>query len=236
MSLPSTTQDNITLCSGFYHDAEQSPAFVTPANPSPSIPCYAPCDCGALPCGEYLFDHRNGSQLTEWLVHKYIVSNTALGSSAISGLFIDDFWCSLMINSTDACTDPAPGPSEADNNSAVDMGLSNQTLLAISEGWLKNMEVIQQAIIDAGGYTWSLMPGQSNANAMPVIVNSTNCLGTLQNSSFYPSAYQNAPLLAGLSYNSTLNSFPFLQQQLAAFLLMRGPYAYIGWGEWGLSW
>jgi len=45
-----------------------------------------------------------------------------------------------------------------------------------------------------------------------------------------------APLLAGLSYNDSLKEFPFLVQQLVAFLLMRGPYAYIGYGEWGMVW
>ena len=48
--------------------------------------------------------------------------------------------------------------------------------------------------------------------------------------------YLNAPYLAGLSYNGTLNEFPTLMQQLAAFLLARGPYAYLGWGEWGMVW
>lgn len=233
---PCTTQNNVTQCSGYYHDQEQTPAFVTPRNPSPGIPCYEPCDCGTLPCGEYLFDHRNGSQLTEWLLKHYILSPTALGSDAISGLFIDDFWCSLDVNSTQDCNDPVPGPSEIDSNSQMDMGLTNRSVWEITTGWLHNMERIQEAIVETKCYTWSLIPGQANANAMPVIVNSTTCLGTLRNASQAPEVYQQAPLIAGLSYNSTLEIFPWLQQQLAAFLLMRGPYAYIGWGEWGMWW
>lgn len=233
---PCTTQNNATLCSGYYHDQEQTPTFVSPLNPAPGIPCYAPCDCGALPCGEYLFDHRNGSQLTNWLIENYILSDSALGSPAVSGLFIDDFWCSLHMNTTDECNDPVAGPSEIDPYSQTDMGLSNHSVSDITQGWLHNMERVQEAILSAKGYTWSLIPGQANANAQPVIVNATNCAATLRNATLAPEVYQSAPLIAGLSYNSTTSAFPWLSQQLAAFLLMRGPYAYIGWGEWGMWW
>lgn len=233
---PCTTQGNVTQCSGYYHDQEQTPEYVTPRNPNPGIPCYAPCDCGALPCGEYLWDYRNGSQLTEWLVKNFILSDTALASPAVSGVFIDDFWCSLRDNSTTECNDPVPGPSEIDPNSQLDMGLSNESLWEITENWLKTMELAQEAILAAGGYTWSLIPGQANANAMPVIINATTCTGALRNFTLDPSATQEAPLIYGISYNSTLQTFPWLLQQLAGFLLMRGPYAYIGWGEWGMWW
>jgi hypothetical protein len=233
---PCTTQANTTLCSGYYHDQEQTPEYVTPQNPSPSIPCIAPCDCGTLPCGEYLFDYRNGSQLTNWLLENYIMSATALGSKAVSGLFIDDFWCSLGMNSTQECNDPVAGPSEIDPNSQADMGLSNQSILEVTEGWLSAMELAQEAILSRGGYTWSLIPGQANANAQPLLFNSTNCVSLLRNASHSFQQLQDAPVLVGLSYNSTLGGFPWLQQQLAAFLLIRGPYAYIGWGEWGMWW
>ena len=46
--------------------------------------------------------------------------------------------------------------------------------------------------------------------------------------------YVDAPLLMGLTpgKNITADPLPFLQQELAAFLIMRGPHAYLGWGEW----
>ena len=53
-------------CSVFYHDQEQ-----TPEHPKGDGSCTAPCDCGKVPCGEYLFDHRNGSMLQDWLVNEY---------------------------------------------------------------------------------------------------------------------------------------------------------------------
>lgn len=184
--------------------------------------------------GEYLFDHRNGSMLTEWLLKEYILSDTSLGSPFVDGMFIDDFWCSKIINGSLTCNDPVQGtifthiaydvgPSEIDKYSKMDMGLTNEDIVDILNGWLHNMEVVQEAILNAGGYTWSLIPNQDNANAMPnLITNSTLCITNMQTACNVSNPYLTAPLLAGLTYNSTLGDFPYLEQQVAAFLLMRG--------------
>ena len=44
------------------------------------------------------------------------------------------------------------------------------------------------------------------------------------------------PLLWGIVPGSSSEPFPQLTQDVAAFLLLRGPYAYIGYGVWGMSW
>eukprot|EP00666_Eupelagonemidae_sp_cell4sb_P015195 gene15195-18755_t len=51
------------------------------------------CDCGdGLPCGEYLWDHRNES-LREWLVNEFILGKeTGLGNPNVDGFFLDDGW------------------------------------------------------------------------------------------------------------------------------------------------
>ena len=153
------------------------------------------------------------------------------------GLDCVDFWCSSIINGSSACNDPVQGPSEIDANSQADMQLSDQDIADITNGWLHNMQVVQRAILDAKGYTWSLIPGQANANAMPIMVNETSCARWLSIACNDSTPFISAPLLSGLTtVNSTSNPFPYLQQQLAAFLLMRGPYAWIGFGEWGMKW
>jgi hypothetical protein len=43
------------LCSVFYHDQEQTPEVPTPQNPNPDGKCVGTCDCGGVPCGEYLW-------------------------------------------------------------------------------------------------------------------------------------------------------------------------------------
>jgi hypothetical protein len=57
------------------------------------------CNCGRVPCGMYLFDHRMGEHrvctgwggcrtLREWLVHNLTVSENGLLNPTIDGFFI----------------------------------------------------------------------------------------------------------------------------------------------------
>lgn len=223
------------LCSEFYHDQEQTPGL----NPNSDGVCDTHCYCGSVPCGEYLFDWRNGTQLLDFIINDVILGPFGLGNSNISGFFIDDFWCSNIINGSGACTDPVQGPTEIDPHNQIDMGLTDQDVADITKGWLNGMTVVQQTIIDHGGYTWSLIPGQDNANAAPTMVDNANpqaCGNLIRPSCSSSSAYQTTPLLFGIHPGNSTVPIPFIDQDIAAFLLMRGPFAYIGWGEWGLSW
>ena len=43
--------------------------------------------------GEYLWDHRNGTMLREFLINEFILNDkTGLGNKAVSGFFFDDGW------------------------------------------------------------------------------------------------------------------------------------------------
>ena len=46
------------------------------------------CDCGeGVSCGEYLWDHRNGSSVTTWLTETYIGGKQyGLGNPNVDGL------------------------------------------------------------------------------------------------------------------------------------------------------
>ena len=56
------------------------------------------CDCGRVPCGFYLFDHRQGETkvkgqtLREWFVENMFITPTGLESPAVDGFFVDDMW------------------------------------------------------------------------------------------------------------------------------------------------
>ena len=81
--VPDCAAENASKCSVFYHDQEQTPAVPTPAAPHPDGSCGGSvCDCGEQPCGEYLFDHRNGSMLREWIVNELILGPTGVGDAA----------------------------------------------------------------------------------------------------------------------------------------------------------
>ena len=227
------------LCSEFYHDQEQTPEVPTPSDPHPDGSCSGTCDCGKVPCGEYLFDHRNGSMLQQWLLEEVIFGPNGLDNPQIDGYFIDDFWCSNIINGTGNCNDPVQGPTEIDAHSQADMGLSDQDIADITRGWLETMTLVQKAILAAGGYTWSLIPGQDNANASPVMIgpDSKSCNAELSRAcSQATSPWQDKPLLMGLHPGNDTNPLPYVDQEVAGFLLMRGPYAWLGYGVWGMSW
>ena len=83
-SVPPCTGDK---CSGFYHDQDQ-----TPEHPHGDGSCVDDCDCGeGLPCGEYLWDHRNDT-LIDFLINEFVLGPTGLGHPGISGFYFDDGW------------------------------------------------------------------------------------------------------------------------------------------------
>jgi len=61
----------------------------TPEYPHGDGSCPGPCDCGTVPCGEYLWDHRNDT-LTAWMVNDFVLGPTGLGNANVSGLYFDD--------------------------------------------------------------------------------------------------------------------------------------------------
>ena len=55
------------LCSPLYHSQDQTPQHL-----SGRKECKEKCDCNGVPCGEYLWDHRNES-LRKWLVEEHVM-------------------------------------------------------------------------------------------------------------------------------------------------------------------
>ena len=227
-------------CSSFYHDQLQTPQVPTEKANHPDGRCVDYCDCGLHPCGEYLFDHRNGTMLREFLLQDVVLG--ALKEGVIDGLFLDDFWCSDLLCRDDPsiagcpCNDPVQGPTtEIEPHSQTDMGLSDEDIQHITLEWNRTMTRVHQLLLNNNAYTWSLIPGQENANAMPLLLTSTACVDLLQEACREDSKWQQLPLLFGLSVSSQ-HELVQLQQDLAFFQLARGPYAYLGWGVWGMTW
>lgn len=140
---------------------------------------------------------------------------------------------SNLLNSS--CTDPVQGPTEINRFSQEDMGLSDQDILDITKGWLETMTQTQAALEAHDGYTWSLIPGQQNANASPFMITASTCAKTIRPAcSLEGNPHDAAPLLFGLSMGNSTQPLPFLEVELASFLVMRGKYAYVGAGFWGM--
>ena len=130
-------------CSEFYHDQEQ-----TPGHPHGDGNCVQfPCDCGCVPCGEYLWDHRNQSP-RKWLVEVHLTGDTALDNPNIDGIFTDDEWNS------------PGGPTEVDAQSVEDMGLSSKDVADITANWVLSMKAAHTKVLEKGGFAWRMFsPG-----------------------------------------------------------------------------
>ena len=242
--VPQCALENSTHCSPYYHDQEQTPEVPSPDEPNPDGKCDKDyCDCGIHPCGEYLFDHRNGTMLREFLVNEVVLGaliQDDAGRKVVDGLFIDDYWCSDLLCGEDptvagcSCDDPVQGPTEIDPYSQLDMGLSDQDILDITLEWNITMTAIQKALLANQAYTWSLIYGQENANAKPVLLSQETCHQQLIEacgaSTRATSIWQQAPMLFGFTV-SNRTQLSQLQQDLAFYLLVRGDYTYTGYGE-----
>ena len=77
---------------------------------------------------QYVFDHRNGSQLQRWLIDEFIGGVDGLGSAAIDGFFFDDNWSSRGGRGGHG------GASEMDPYNAEDMGLTPADEVAMQKG------------------------------------------------------------------------------------------------------
>jgi hypothetical protein len=243
--VPPCAPENQTHCSAFYHDQGGVPMVPTSDHPNPGGKCVDYCDCGLHPCGGYLFDFRNGTMLQEFVVQELVLGALAAkddnGQRIVDGIFLDDYWCSDLLCQEDPtiarcpCDDPAQGPTEADRHTQDDMGLTDEDVRELTLGWNNTMTAIQQALLDHKAYTWSLIPGQENANAKPILMTQDTCQSLLQEACHLDSRWQRLPLLFGFSVtNHTV--LKQLEQDLAFFLLARGDYTFAGWGVWGMTW
>lgn len=94
--------------------------------------------CG-VPCGEYRFDHRNGSMLQQWFIDEFVGGPHGIDNPAIDGFFFDDNFGSH-------------GTSEEDPNNVEDCGLTPAEAEAVATGWRANSAAVGKAVLAKGGF------------------------------------------------------------------------------------
>lgn len=218
-------------CSALYHDQTQSPQFPTELQPGGGN-CSAPCDCGpGLPCGEYIFNHANGSQLRSWLLDEYVMGPTGMGNPNVTGLYLDDGWSSSGPggNITDCSRNTIGGPTEVNPFCVADMGLTQADTQAQQSALGVTNSAVSAAVRAAGGFTWAYL---TQASTPPKAAGPEACAAWFRTK---------GPSLATLALAwlfqcpwCGLSEHDSRAQDLAAFLLVRGPYAWIGQGWLGL--
>jgi len=168
-------------------------------------------DCGVgVQCGEYLFDHRNSS-LREWLINDVLVSHNGVLNPAIDGFFFDDNWSTA-------------GPDEEDPNCIEMIGLSKQDIVDNMNAWSATLNAIFPVLIKNNAYIWQLITDTMGRNNFT----RNQCAQWLGQNCGPNSPLLQRPFEFGLSL--PLNS---VDQDVAMFLLTRGPYAWIGYGWMG---
>jgi len=226
---------NPPLCSKYYHDQEQTPGY-----PHGDGDCTAPaCDVGKVPVGEYLWDPRawnvsvKGKTFGNWFINDYLFDQTGGGNPKVSGFFFDDQWT-------------VDGPDECEQHASEDMGLSKQELIDITNAFWSNMAEIFKALISRGKFSWQqLWTGQTTNNIQDIaatcpgpLVSKTTCATDLRNLCKGTSTPQTRFMMYAFSPGhcggdpSVLTDF---EQDLANFLLIRGPYAVLGHGWLGCT-
>ena len=135
----------------------------------------------------------------------------------------------------------ADGPSEVPATWINSTSYTHADVVAITEGWRKTMALAQQTILAHGAFQWQMLAGSSIVTGQ---ANRQNCAEYFRAScGTGPDSPQGRPLLYYLSLNMRGPGGPVpdpgagnmvsLQQDLASFLLVRGPYAWLGTGWLG---
>lgn len=192
-----------------YHDFEQAPRG----------------DCGlGVDCGEYVFNHRNAS-LRDFLLGDYFFGNTSAGNPLVQGFYVDDGWSSS-------------GPSEMDPNATVAMGMNASDIQAMIAAWEANQQAWRDALVAAGRFEWFLfLGGQQTAPGWSQTDPASTCLPFMRQFCGANSSTQTGYLFFGYSRvtHSQAWPLPYPDQDLAAFMLVRGKAAAFGYGWTGCA-
>ena len=233
-----TTCDNTFTppkCSMLFHDSEQTPGF-----PHGDGDCAAPgCDVGkALPIGAYLFNPAaantsvNGQTFTEWFIDDYLFGKNGGANENISGFFFDD-----QFN---------PGGATESKGSLSNLGLTEAEGAQYSKYYWAYMNTVYSELVKRGKFAWQLLwTGQKKCaykdsygclgtTGTNILVDQESCAANIRKMCVAGSDAQTRAMMFPFQGKETTD-LPFFKQDLAAFLLTRGPHAFLGHSWKGCS-
>ena len=210
-------------CSALFHDQVQTPRY--PNNSKYDGTCSQPCDCGPVPCGEYLWRHTEPA-VREFIVNEYALGAGGLASGVLDGFSLDDGWSNRTNVGSNACDgSPIGGPSEVDSYCMQDMGLAQADVDAITAGWAETVAAVAAAVNGKGAF---LLNQFVTVSTPPP--NTSQCAAFFCGACGAAGAYLGAAILHQYSEapGRVFDPLPAFEQDLATFLLIRGEYAYLG--------
>ena len=220
-------------CSVFYHDQDQ-----TPEHPRGDGSCTDACDCGQQPCGEYLWDHRNGSSLRQFLIEEFVLGPDGLGHEDVSGVFLDDAWADApephapWWPKEGFCSGgPIGGPTEEFPNCTQDMGLTQRDTTALKQEWATTIAKLRLAIVARGKFNWQMFTQSTDLPA-----STATCMAYFADACRPEGGKRyNVPWVYQFTDPKKGRNLPKVKEDLATFLLARGDYAWIGYGWIGCA-
>lgn len=148
------------------------------------------------------------------------------GNPKISGFYFDDDWS-------------GSGPSEMEKHASQDMGLSASDLAHLTDAYNWVMEQAFAAILARGKFTWNQFWNYGSAwiDCPDPMVTQSNCAADIRALCDPTSLSQTVAMLYAFSpgcHGSTSN-ITDVEADVANFLLVRGPHAWLGHGWSGCS-
>jgi hypothetical protein len=177
------------------------------------------CNCGTKPCGFYVFNHSSdvvvhGQTFRDWFVTSYMLNAVGM-SPLVSGYYWDDYF--------------SPSGDMGDNtpNATQDMGLTPADLQQLTDSYRANMAVLTNATIASGRFAWQLF--------LQMRVSNATCAADLRTYCAASSPTQSRATLFLLSQQSPAWTGVDVVNDISNFLLVRGPFAWLGLTWMGCS-
>jgi hypothetical protein len=123
-----------------------------------------------------------------------------------------------------------------DADAVQKMGMSQADVAAMITAWSNNQQAWRDKLVANGKFEWLMFyGGQQTAPKQNQTCGQCTCQSFLEVNCGQNSPSQNGTLFYGFSRPSHYKPFPLStpDQDLAMFLLTRGPYAYFGYGWTG---
>ena len=174
---------------------------------------------------------RNGSGLQDYLIREFLLGPTGLGSGVVDGFFFDDAWSNHTTGSNACDGSPVGGPSEISSFCAVDMNLSQSDTIALTASYAATIEAATNNVTAHGGFTWNQLVPFSTPSP------GAQCAVQFRDACINSATYRDLPIIHSYteSPGRVFDPLPSFLQDLSAFLLLRGDYAWLGYSWNGCS-